>query len=137
MAKIGRPTKYNKEMLPKILELMRKGASQVEVAAMLEINADTLFQWKKDIPEFSDTMRQGIRLSQAWWERQGREGVWNKYLGDNLNGAVWYMNMKNRFGWCDKQEIKQETTHKFKDEEIKEMSEEELAENLKVALDSE
>jgi hypothetical protein len=40
-------------------------------------------------------------ISHAWWERNGRENIDNKAF--NFSG--WYMNMKNRFGWKDRQDI--------------------------------
>lgn len=101
----GRPTKYRKEMLPKIIELMKEGASKVEVCAMLEINNDTLCEWAKVggdyyIKEFSETLKKGSALSAAWWEKHGRMNLEN----NQFNYTGWYMNMKNRFGWRDKTE---------------------------------
>ena len=103
--KIGRPSKYRLEMLPQILALMREGASLVEVAAELDIDDETIQDWKN--PEsprykesFSVTIKKGLRLSEAWWQTKGRKNLENREFRD----ALWYMNMKNRFGWRDKHE---------------------------------
>ncbi len=103
---MARPTKYKIEMLPRILKLMREGASKVEVCADLDISTETLAQWQKPssdyyIKEFSDTIKRGELLSNAWWERNGRVNLYNK----DFSAVLFYMNMKNRFGWRDKQEL--------------------------------
>lgn len=98
LLKVGRPTKYRPEMLPKIIEIMKEGASQVEVCGLLGISHDTLHRWKKEIPEFSDTISHGIMLSNCWWEKKGRKNLENK----DFSATLWYMNMRNRFDWRDK-----------------------------------
>jgi transposase len=101
---MGRPTKYKPEMCETVLELMKEGASQQEVLAVLDISNDTFYRWKKENEEFSETIKRGIQLSQAWWERKGRISLDDR----QFNSTLWYMNMKNRFKWADKQEVKNE-----------------------------
>ena len=103
-------TKYRPIMNDKIIELMTQGASLIEVSANLDISRDTIHDWtNKDSPrykkKFSDTIKRGIELSEAWWLKLGREKLTLKYQSDNLNFTGWYMNMKNRFGWKDKQDV--------------------------------
>lgn len=102
----GRPTKYKPEMLPKIIELMKDGASIVEVCAELDISQETFAQWRNPesryyIKEFSETVKKGLALSKAWWTKQGRINLMNR----EFNYTGWYMNMKNRFKWTDRQEV--------------------------------
>ena len=95
-------------MLPIIIELMEKGASKVEVCAELGICTDTLYEWCKDSDkkEFSDTIKRGEDLSNAWWERNGRVNLHST----TFNSSLWYMNMKNRFKWADRQETESTVT---------------------------
>jgi len=104
----GRPTIYDPEkMLPKVLSLFREGASIKEVSAELGINRDTFYEWARKHTAFSDTIKRGEELSEAWWLSVGRKGV----IGEvKINPTLWYMNMKNRFGWSDKHEEKSDSS---------------------------
>lgn len=105
-AKMGAPGKYKPEMIDTIIELMSEGASKIEVSAAIDVSIETMAQWcnpngdyfNKD---FSDSIKKGLSLSQAWWERNGRTNLKDK----DFNYTGWYMNMKNRFQWADKQEV--------------------------------
>lgn len=102
----GRPSKYDPSMCKDIVALMKEGASKTEVCAHLDIHYDTLLEWSNPEgeyykEEFSDAIKKGERLSEAWWQMKGRTNLENK----DFSATLWYMNMKNRFGWRDKQEI--------------------------------
>lgn len=109
----GRPKKYKPEMCEAVIAHMSQGAGLYEVAAEIGIHMDTLSEWKNPestyyIKEFSEAIKTGEHLSRAWWEKTGRENLIEEHKGSRLNAGLWFMNMKNRFGWADKQEIKQE-----------------------------
>ena len=102
----GRPTKFKEEMCETVICLMSEGASKIEVCAELGICFDTIPEWCNpkgaySKPTFSEAVKKGLQLSQAWWEKNGRKNLENR----DFNYTGWYMNMKNRFGWADKKEI--------------------------------
>ncbi len=97
----GRPTKYDPKMCERVVALMTEGASKVEVCADLDICFDTLKRWQEEHPEFYESIKTGERKSEAWWQKHGRSQLENR----DFNATLWYMNMKNRFGWKDKQEV--------------------------------
>jgi len=97
----GRPTKYKEEFCDKIPELMKHGMAKVEVCAELGFGYDAFLDWQKKYSEFSEAVKKGDKLSEAWWVKQGRIALREK----EFNATLWYMNMKNRHGWSDKQEV--------------------------------
>jgi len=113
----GRP-KEDLSSLPngwynEVLKLYSEGASDVEVKALIYEwrgrFSNTLWdRWLEEEPEFSETIKIGRMLSEAWWTKNGRTNLKNK----EFNYTGWYMNMKNRFGWSDKQETKNDVTVK-------------------------
>lgn len=85
-----------------ITNLYEVGASDVEIRAYLAKNcgsfSDDLWErFIKEEPDFSRTIKKGKLLSNSWWEKQGRENLKDK----SFSPVLWYMNMKNRFGWRD------------------------------------
>lgn len=94
----------------KIIKESNEGASIVELAVLLDISRETFYALAKREDEFSYTIKKCKRLSEAWWVRKGRKNLDNK----EFSYTGWYMNMKNRFNWADKQETKvsgELTTH--------------------------
>ena len=89
----GRPTKYEESMCDTAYEILCKGGSLTKVAAVLDIDRDTIYEWKKTHPEFSDTIRKGLLKSEVIWEETPPE----------MSDTRWIFNMKNRFSWSDRQ----------------------------------
>lgn len=84
-----------------VVEMMGEGASQGEVQAYIDVSDKTFTRILKEDRIFFRTIKRGLRLSRAWWERQGRTNLTSK----EFNFVGWYMNMKNRFGWRDRKDI--------------------------------
>ena len=91
------PTKYKPEYCKVVIEKMSDGCSIIEVAAACGVCTDSIYEYEKKFPEMADALKKGRELCEAWWQRQGRENLKNK----DFSAVLWYMNMKNRFGWRD------------------------------------
>lgn len=106
---MGRP-KEGLDTLPEgwedqIIELYKEGGCDVEAKAMIHdwrgrFSNDLWDRWMKEEPNFSETIKKGRLYSEAWWRKSGRTNMKNS----QFNYTGWYMNMKNRFGWADKQQ---------------------------------
>lgn len=101
----GRPQKtlddLPKGWKAKVLKEMGEGASQKEIMAELKIGSQLFYDLVKRDKEFSNTIKKGIEMAEAWWMKQGRINLKAK----RFNAVLWYMNMKNRFGWKDRAEV--------------------------------
>lgn len=120
----GRPTKYpkskkkQKEFCQALIEHGRSGLSfetfGVSDAAVKVIGdyvtKETLYQWLKIHPEFSDAKKVFTQLSRDFWEAIARDHLTHYKDGKQLNSTVWIFNMKNRFGWRDKPEDEEKET---------------------------
>lgn len=100
----GRPSKYDPAFCDKVIKLGREGAGLCEMAAELDIHYETFQIYQANHPEFSEAVKQATRLSQAWWEKQGRIATFGGLPG--FNATSYIFNMKNRFkdDWRDKVE---------------------------------
>ena len=116
---MARPSKYKKEYCQMIIDYMSEGFSLAAFAGKIEVNQDTMHEWAKKHPEFSEAKRIAIGKSLQWWEKQGVDGLWDiTILYDKegkkvkatkkLNATVWIFNMKNRHGWRDQVTVEHE-----------------------------
>lgn len=65
----GRPSKYNKECVKQVEKFCRLGATDVDIADMLDINVATLKRWKATYPEFSAALKAGKEIADDQVER--------------------------------------------------------------------
>lgn len=83
-----------------IEKLSAEGAGREELTGELGISNDLFTRFVKEEPEFSEAIKKGAQKCYAWWLRQGRVNLENR----KFNYVGWYMNMKNRFQWKDRNE---------------------------------
>jgi hypothetical protein len=103
----GQPTKYRPEYCDLLIEHMRQGLSFESFAAIVGTHKQTLYNWCDARPEFLDAKKRATELCRLWWEKAGLGGMYMGGKDNPFNATVWLFNMKNRFGWRDKQEIEQ------------------------------
>ena len=97
----GRPTKYKPEMCEIVIREGGQGKTLVGMADALDIQRETLNEWMKIHPEFSDSVKMGLRKSQAWWEEQGRLATFGGIEGFNATSYIFQMKNRFRAEWND------------------------------------
>ncbi|MEJ6568572.1 MAG: hypothetical protein QNL80_06870 [Akkermansiaceae bacterium] len=82
--------------------MIQEGKGKAEIACALGICRDTLHDWAKTKPEFSDAIKRAYEEALAWWEKRGREATFGEVKG--FNATSYIFQMKNRFkdDWRDK-----------------------------------
>jgi transposase len=112
---VGRPTKYKPDYCEVIIEKMAEGYSKEAVAGYIGISKNTLYEWAKANKDFQDAIAIGESKSRLHWENKLVEYAVHTKNGKQINGQVFNLNMKNRFGWSDKKEIalEEETKKSF------------------------
>jgi len=82
-----------------------EGASMLEIMLAIGMNPNRHYKLLKENTErgkvYKKTMKLAEKLCEAWWLKIGRKGLTMK---SNFNSHLYYMNMKNRFGWKERQE---------------------------------
>ena len=92
---VGRPSTFKPEYCERVQELAKDGLSWVEIAAELGVAYSTLKSWaNEDNPEFLAAWERSKDLSQAWWEKNGRDRTFN---AEGFSASAYAFHMKNRF----------------------------------------
>ena len=104
----GRPTKYKKEYCQVVIDKMAEGYSKEACAGFLNISKVTLYEWAEKYPDFMNAISIGETKSQMFWEGSLVKHHIHTKNGKQINGQVFNLNMKNRFGWTDKKEVTNE-----------------------------
>lgn len=89
----GRPPIYKAEFCQTVIELGKKGYSQARMAAHFGVAKQTIVDWSRTQPEFTDALARARAYSQNWWEHQAQLGLKDK----NFNAPLWDKMVKSMF----------------------------------------
>jgi hypothetical protein len=112
----GAPTKYKPEYCKLLVEHMESGLSFLSFAGTIGVCFDTLYEWERVFPEFSEAKRQGKARLLLWDEKLLAKGTEGKQRGYNINAHKW--KMANTHGWKEKTEITERKPGDKTDEEL-------------------
>ena len=137
---VGRPSAYKPEYCNMLIDHMATGLSFESFAGLVRASKQTIYDWCSNNKEFLDAKEIGFELNRLFWEKLGRDHITHtdsKFESTpKLNSSVYIFNLKNRFPkeWRDRTEVKQEV--KINSKELEDMSDEELADLSKRALEA-
>lgn len=89
----GRPTDYLPEYCDEVITLGKLGKSVTQIASTLDVHKDTVYEWAKVHPNFSDALSRARQESQTWWEDQGQAGL----TADRFQPSLWAKQVSCRF----------------------------------------
>lgn len=103
-AKVGRPTRYKKEHCQLLVDHMSTGLSFECFCGSIGVGLNTTKEWAKNNKEFRAAKELGTAQCRLFWEKIGRSGS----LGHikNFSASAYIFNMKNRFDWSDRTDLK-------------------------------
>lgn len=137
--KPGQPTLYRQEYCALLVEHMSQGLSYEAFAGVVGVSRQTLYDWEHANQEFSDAKKAAVEKSRLFWEKLGIDNIINESFGNNngsrsLNASTWIFNMKNRFGWRDKQPDEVDTVINNNNSVSADTSDEELDKKIQEKL---
>lgn len=81
MADLGRPTKYKEEYNEQAYKLCLLGATDAKLADFFDIAESTLYEWKLEYPDFSESLKKGKLRADS----EIAEGLYNRAKGASIN----------------------------------------------------
>lgn len=100
----GRPTDYRPEYCQMLIDHMSDGYSFETFAPKAKVSVKSIYNWVDQHPAFLQAKKDGKSASRLFWESLGVDAAKGKI--ENFSAACWIFNMKNRFQWSDRKEVK-------------------------------
>lgn len=95
----GRPTLYQPEFCEMLVDHMDQGYSFESFAADVDVDRDTLYEWAKVHPQFSDAKKRGFAKSLKFLEKAGLDSIFDCA---GFNTTLYIFTMKSRFKMWDR-----------------------------------
>jgi hypothetical protein len=110
----GAPTKYQKDFHPQnFIELSNKGKCLAQIARAWNVHRDTIYEWAKKHPKFSDAIKKGKELCEAWYMDTGQAAMLGAVTIEGkpirMNNGMFVWMTKNLFKWTNNIAIQDNT----------------------------
>lgn len=97
----GRPTKYDPAYCEKVTQFAMLGLTQQQMAAVFGVNVDTLKEWLKVHPEFSDALKAG------GVDADGKviKSLHTKATEGDTTAMIFWLKNRQRATWRDRHDV--------------------------------
>ena len=127
---MARPTVYKEEYCEQVEKLCKLGATDLQIADFFEVCEDTIHEWKKVYPKFSESIKNGKYLADAnvahslYHRATGYEHPdvdikvvegeivktpLTKHYPPDTTAAIFWLKNRQRANWRDKTDVEQVT----------------------------
>ncbi len=86
-------SKYKPEYCDLVITWGQQGKSLMQMASLLNIDRDSIGNWRRDFPEFGKAVARALAHSQAWWEAKAQQSLGRKHF----QAQLWRYSMAGRF----------------------------------------
>jgi len=107
----GRPTKYDPAYCAMVEEIMGQGFSLTAFAGHIGVSKETVYQWARQHPEFSDAVTRARPKRLAHLERQLLAGE----TGPKVTAFMFALKNADADEWRDKQQVESTVTLRHED----------------------
>jgi transposase len=98
---MARPSKYTPEAVERIVEALEQGATYEAAAAHAGVHYDTLNEWRKEFPEFSEALKGAEAKAELHWleqiEAAAADGAWQ--------AAAWRLERRYPARWGRRERV--------------------------------
>ena len=98
---MARPSKYTPEVVARIVEALEQGATYEAAAAHAGVHYDTLNEWRKGFPEFSEALKKAEAEAELHWleqiESAAAAGAWQ--------AAAWRLERRYPERWGKRERV--------------------------------
>jgi hypothetical protein len=97
----GRPSTYTPARCDQLLKLMAEGLSITAAAGAMGVHRDTLYEWSRRHPEFSDALKKGVAVRLLKLERE----LLTARDGPTVTARIFALKNAAPHEWREKQHI--------------------------------
>lgn len=98
---MARPSSYKPEYAEKAMEFCLLGATDKEMADIFGVSEQTLNTWKKEHPEFLESLKEGKEMADGKVAR----ALYLQAIEGNTTAAIFWLKNRRKNHWRDKQEV--------------------------------
>jgi hypothetical protein len=103
--KPGRPSLYDPRYCDEVIVHMEQGYSLASFSDYILVNRDTIHEWTRVHPDFSDAVARGKAARLKFWEKLGIEVAQTGGNGSQATMVIFGLKNMGSDEWRDKQEV--------------------------------